>query len=99
MSSFFIVGLTMPIVSALRSAVQAAATSSGAVGLDGDGRHAEMLAVELQHQPGRVEPGGRLAGLDAADHVDRLGVVGHEDHVALPGVFVQAGGDAQGVLQ
>lgn len=62
--------------------------------LDRDGDRAEMLAIQLQHQPSRVEAGRRLAGLDAADHVDRLRVVGHQDDVALPGVFVQTGGDA-----
>ena len=82
------VGLTTATVSVLRSAVHAAATSKGSSVSTRTGQRPEMLPVELQHQARRLEIGRRLRRLDRADHVDRLGVVGHDDDVALPGELV-----------
>ena len=93
-------GFTTPIVIARPSAVFAAATSSACssrLPVTASGTRAEFAAIEQQGQGGRVEERGRLRGLDAADDVHRLGVVGHVDDVAVAEILVQAGGDAEGV--
>ena len=54
-----------------------------------------VVAIQQQRQSRRGEEGVGLRGLDAADDVDRLGVVGHLDDVAVAEVLVQAGGHAQ----
>ncbi len=58
-----------------------------------------MGTVELQHKTRGLHFRSRLRGLDAADHVDRLGIVGHKHDVALSSIFVQATSDAQRIFQ
>ena len=60
-------GLTTASVSVLRSMTQGGHGIERVGRLHGHREHAEMPAVEFQRQARRLERGGRLAGLDAAD--------------------------------
>ena len=64
-----------------------------------DRHRPEVLAVEGEREPRRLQL--RLGGrrLDRADHVHGLRVIGHVEDVAVAEELVQAGGDPEAVLQ
>ncbi|MBA7690995.1 hypothetical protein ES703_99533 [subsurface metagenome] len=65
---------------------------------DGDRHSSKMVAIEFQGQSRCLKGSSGLGGLNAADDVHCLGIIGQEDYIRMAKVFMQAFCDSQCVF-